>query len=151
MSLLQQHENVSLDVEWGIVAVSGEHAFQSLGCPQRCGVYFEEVSVILTGKSGLMASNAVEQVEQPVDQLSADNFQELEDKIYRTIEMCKTARQAQLEAEGEAQRLRKQMNDRDDELARLRREMVQLRKEREEVRGRVEKMLEQIESIAEAS
>jgi hypothetical protein len=31
----------------------------------------------------------------------------------------------------------------------LKREAVQLRKEREEIRGRVEKMLEQIESIAE--
>ncbi len=98
-----------------------------------------------------MASNAVEQVEQPVDQSPADNFQGLEDKIYRTIEMYKTARQAQLHAESEAQRLRKQVDDRDEELARLRRETVQLRKEREDVRGRVEKMLEQIESIAQAS
>jgi hypothetical protein len=36
-------------------------------------------------------------------------------------------------------------------LATLRRESVQLKKEREDIRGRVEKMLEQIESIAEAS
>jgi hypothetical protein len=33
----------------------------------------------------------------------------------------------------------------------LRRETVRLKKEREEIRARVEKMLEQIESIAEAS
>ena len=77
--------------------------------------------------------------------------QALEDKIYRTIEMFKAARQAQAVAERDAQRLRQQMADREEELVKLRREAVQLKKEREEIRGRVEKMLQQIESIAEAS
>ena len=95
-----------------------------------------------------MALNAVEQV---ADQVPADDFQALEDKIYRTIEMYKAARQAQAVAERDAQRLRQQMEDREEELGRLRREAVQLKKEREEIRGRVEKMLQQIESIAEAS
>ena len=95
-----------------------------------------------------MALNAVEQV---ADQVPADDFQALEDKVYRTIEMYKAARQAQAVAERDAQRLRQQMEDREEELVRLRREAVQLKKEREEIRGRVEKMLQQIESIAEAS
>ena len=95
-----------------------------------------------------MALNAVEQV---ADQVPADDFQALEDKIYRTIEMYKAARQAQAVAERDAQRLRQQMEDREEELVRLRREAVQLKKEREEIRGRVEKMQQQIESIAEAS
>jgi hypothetical protein len=95
-----------------------------------------------------MALNAVEQV---AEQVPADDFQALEDKIYRTIEMYKSARQAQAVAERDAQRLRQQMQDREEELVRLRREAVQLKKEREEIRGRVEKMLQQIESIAEAS
>jgi hypothetical protein len=95
-----------------------------------------------------MALNAVEQV---AEQVPADDFQALEDKIYRTIEMYKAARQAQTTAERDAQRLRQQMEDREEELVRLRREAVQLKKEREEIRGRVEKMLQQIESIAEAS
>jgi predicted nucleic acid-binding Zn-ribbon protein len=95
-----------------------------------------------------MALNAVEQV---AEQVPVDDFQELEDKIYRTIEMYKAARQAQAAAERDAQRVRQQMEDREGELITLRREMVQLKKEREEIRGRVEKMLQQIESIAEAS
>jgi adenylate cyclase class IV len=95
-----------------------------------------------------MASNAVEQV---AEQVRADDFQQLEEKIYRTIDMYKAARQAQATAERDAQRLRQQMEDRDGELVTLRREMVQLKKEREEIRGRVEKMLQQIESLAEAS
>jgi chromosome segregation ATPase len=95
-----------------------------------------------------MAMNAVEQVSE---QVPADDFQALEDKIYRTIELFKAARQAQATAERDAQRLRQQMEDREEELVMLRRETVRLKKEREEIRGRVEKMLEQIESLAVAS
>jgi chromosome segregation ATPase len=95
-----------------------------------------------------MASHAIETVP---DQVPADDFQVLEEKIYRTIEMYKTARQAQTSAERDAQRLRQQMEDREEELVRLRRETVQLKKEREDIRSRVEKMLAQIESLAEAS
>jgi chromosome segregation ATPase len=95
-----------------------------------------------------MAMNAVEQVS---DQVPADDFQALEDKIYRTIELFKAARQAQATAERDAQRLRQQMEDREEELVMLRRETVRLKKEREEIRGRVEKMLEQIETLAVAS
>jgi chromosome segregation ATPase len=95
-----------------------------------------------------MALNAVETV---ANQVPADHFQALEEKIYRTIEMYKSARQAQAAAQHDAQRLREQLEDREQELNALRRETVQLKKEREEIRGRVEKMLAQIESIAEAS
>jgi len=95
-----------------------------------------------------MGSNVVEQV---AEQVPADDFQALEDKIYRTIELYKAARQAQAAAERDAQRVRQQMQDREEELVTLRRETVRLKKEREEIRGRVEKMLQQIESIAEAS
>ncbi len=95
-----------------------------------------------------MVSNAVEPVS---DQVPGDDFQALEEKIYRTIELYKAARQAQTSAERDAQRLRQQLEDREEELVRLRRETVQLKKEREDIRGRVEKMLAQIESLAEAS
>jgi hypothetical protein len=93
-----------------------------------------------------MPLNAVESV---AEQVAVDDFQALEEKVYRTIEMYKAARQAQAVAERDAQRVRQQLEERDEQLIILRREAVQLRKEREEIRGRVEKMLEQIESIAE--
>ncbi len=95
-----------------------------------------------------MALNAVEAV---AEEVPADNFQALEDKVYRTIEMYKAAKQAQAAAERDAQKLREQLEAREEELSTLRRESVQLKKERQEIRGRVEKMLAQIESIAEAS
>jgi len=95
-----------------------------------------------------MVSNAVEPL---AEQVPADDFQALEQKVYRTIELYKAARQAQASAERDAQRLRQQVEDREEELVRLRRESVQLKKEREDIRSRVEKMLAQIESLAEAS
>lgn len=93
-----------------------------------------------------MALNAVEQM---TERVPVDNFQELEEKIYRTIEMYKAAREAQSAAERDVERLRQQSEEREEQLTALRREAVQLRKEREEIRGRVEKMLAQIESITE--
>ena len=95
-----------------------------------------------------MALNAVEAV---AEEVPADNFQALEEKVYRTIEMYKAAKQAQAAAERDAHKLREQLEAREEELTTLRRESVQLKKERQEIRGRVEKMLAQIESIAEAS
>ena len=90
-----------------------------------------------------MALKAVEEVPAEVP---ADDFQALEDKVYRTIEMYKAAREAKATAERDVQRLRQQLKERDEEAELLRREAVQLRKDREEVRRRVEKMLHQIEA-----
>ena len=68
-----------------------------------------------------MALNAVEQV---TEQVPADDFEALEQKIYRTIEMYKAARQAQAAAERDAQRVRQQLEERDEQLVALRREAV---------------------------
>jgi septal ring factor EnvC (AmiA/AmiB activator) len=118
------------------------------GEPSGTMEYTSESRKFLSGRRGFMALNAVERV---ADEVPADHFQELEEKVYRTIEMYKSARQAQASAQNDAQRLRKQLEDREQELDTLRRETVQLKKEREEIRARIEKMLAQIESIAEAS
>jgi chromosome segregation ATPase len=88
-------------------------------------------------------------VEEVSTQVPADDFQALEDKVYRTIELYKSAREARAIAERDAQRLREQLEEREEEVESLRRGMVGLRKEREEIRGRVEKMLTQIERMAE--
>jgi chromosome segregation ATPase len=93
-----------------------------------------------------MSLRAVEEVST---QVPADDFQALEDKVYRTIELYKSAREAKSIAERDAQRLREQLEEREEEVESLRREMITLRKEREEIRGRVEKMLAQIDRMAE--
>ena len=91
-----------------------------------------------------MSLRAVEEVST---QVPVDDFQALEDKVYRTIELYKSARQAQAIAERDVKRLREQLEEREEEVESLRREMVTLRKEREEIRGRVEKMLAQIDRM----
>jgi chromosome segregation ATPase len=88
-------------------------------------------------------------VEEVSTQVPADDFQALEDKVYRTIELYKSAREARAIAERDVQRLREQLEEREEEVESMRREMVGLRKEREEIRGRVEKMLAQIDRMEE--
>jgi chromosome segregation ATPase len=92
---------------------------------------------------------AVKLAEEVSAQVPADDFQALEEKVYRTIDLYKAAREARASAERDVQRLREQLEEREEEVETLRREMVQLRREREEIRGRVEKMLQRIESLAE--
>ena len=92
---------------------------------------------------------SVRMAEDVSAQVPADDFQALEEKVYRTIELYKAARDARVAAERDVHRLREQLEEREEEAETLRREMVRLRKEREEIRGRVEKMLTQIESIAQ--
>ena len=92
---------------------------------------------------------AVRMAEEVSAQVPFDDFQGLEQKVYRTIEMYKAAREARSAAERDVQRLREQLEEREEEVEGLRREMVQLRREREEIRGRVEKMLTQIDVLAE--
>jgi hypothetical protein len=89
-----------------------------------------------------MPANAVEVASSTAD------FTSLEEKILRTIELLKAAREGKVVAERDAVRLREQLSEREDEVESMRQEMVALRREREEVRTRVEKMLSQIESLA---
>ncbi len=90
-----------------------------------------------------MSANVVE----APPQASTADFQALEKKVLRTIELVKTAREAQANAERDANRLRDQLAEREEEVETMRSEMIALRKEREEVRTRVEKMLTQIDSL----
>jgi len=78
-----------------------------------------------------------------------EDFPALEEKIYKAIELLKSAREAQAAAERDANRLRDQLEQREEELELVRAEVVSLRKEREEVRGRVEKMLKQIDTLVQ--
>jgi septal ring factor EnvC (AmiA/AmiB activator) len=90
-----------------------------------------------------MPTNAVE---APAAVSNAD-FHSLEEKILKTIELVKVERSAKATAEKAAARLREQLTEREEELDSVRAELVALRREREEVRTKVEKMLDQIESL----
>ncbi len=90
-----------------------------------------------------MSVKAVRELES----LPSDDFQSLEEKIYRTIEQLKAAREAKNTAEAELARVRQQLASHREETEELHRELVELRRERDEVRGRVEKMLNQIDAL----
>ena len=87
---------------------------------------------------------------EPEVSTRAEDFHSLEEKIYRTIELLKAAREAKTTAERDAHRLRVQLEEREEETEQMRAELVTLRKEREDVRGRVEKMLKQIDALTAA-
>ena len=80
-------------------------------------------------------------------EVSADDFHALEEKVYRTIELLKAAREAKASAERDAARLREQLETREEEIESLRQDMVSLRREREDVRTRVEKIMRQIDEL----
>jgi phage-related minor tail protein len=91
-----------------------------------------------------MSSKAAPDLEMD---FSDNDFHSLEAKIYKTIELLKSAREAKAAAERDAKRVREQLELREEEVDSLKGELVALRKEREEVRTRVEKMLKQIDVL----
>jgi len=94
---------------------------------------------------------SVKTVEEVSAQVPAEDFQALEEKVYRTIELYKAAKEARVVAERDAKRVREQLEEREEQNETLRRELVQLLRDREEIRGRVEKMLSQMEGLEQAA
>jgi uncharacterized coiled-coil DUF342 family protein len=90
---------------------------------------------------------SVKTEEEVSAQVPAEDFQALEEKVYRTIELYKTAKEARATAERDVKRLREQLEEREEQNDAMRRELVQLRKDREDIRSRVEKMLSQMDSL----
>ena len=95
----------------------------------------------------MVAKAEVEEEVASSDNSSSDDFHALEEKVFRTIELLKSAREAQAAAERESRRLKEQFGGRSEETESLRREVMALRREREDVRSRVEKMLKQIDAL----
>ncbi len=77
-------------------------------------------------------------------------FVSLEEKIYRTIELLKNAREGKAAVERDLTRVREQLEAREEEIEALKSEAIALRREREEVKSRIEKMLEQMDTLISA-
>ncbi len=79
--------------------------------------------------------------------ISPDEFQALEQKVLRAVDVVRREREARAAAEAEADALRKQL----DELAAAwnaaQNQITTLNQERETVRLRVEKMLQQMDEL----
>jgi len=81
---------------------------------------------------------------------SPTEFASLEEKIYRTIELLKNAREAKAAVERDLSRVREQLESREEEVEGLKSEVIALKREREEVKSRIEKMLGQMDTIIAA-
>ena len=79
--------------------------------------------------------------------ISVDEFQALEQKVLRAIEIVKREREARAAAEAEAANLRAQLSEQQQLSAMAESEINTLSKERENVRLRVEKMLNQMDEL----
>ena len=79
--------------------------------------------------------------------ISVDEFQALEQKVLRDVEIVKREREARAAAEAEAASLREQLTAFQSNARAVESELSTLNKEREAVRQRVEKMLQQMDEL----
>jgi hypothetical protein len=79
--------------------------------------------------------------------ISADEFQALEQKVLRAVEIVKRERELRAAAEAEVASLREQLASHQSSARAVEAELTTLNKERDAVRIRVEKMLEQMDEL----
>jgi chromosome segregation ATPase len=79
--------------------------------------------------------------------ISADEFQALEQKVLRAVEIVKKEREARATAEAEVASLREELATYKQNARTTESELNTLTKERDQVRVRVEKMLQQIDEL----
>jgi hypothetical protein len=79
--------------------------------------------------------------------ISADEFQALEQKVLRAVEIVKREREARAAAEAEVASLREQLATYQSNTRAIETELTTLNKERDAVRLRVEKMLHQMDEL----
>jgi chromosome segregation ATPase len=79
--------------------------------------------------------------------ISVDEFQALEQKVLRAVEIVKREREARATAEAEVASLREELDAHKTNARAVETEISTLTKERESIRLRVEKMLQQIDEL----
>ena len=79
--------------------------------------------------------------------ISVDEFQALEQKVLRAVEIVKKEREARAKAEAEAAQLREQLEFQTLVASEAQTAVNTLTKERENVKQRVEKMLQQMDDL----
>jgi chromosome segregation ATPase len=79
--------------------------------------------------------------------ISADEFQALEQKVLRAVEIVKKEREARAAAEAEVASLREELATLKGSARAAETEITTLNKERDAVRLRVEKMLQQMDEL----
>ena len=94
-----------------------------------------------------MAAAAIDMSDQGIDTLAAADFQALEERVLRAVELLKAEREAHAAATAKVEDLQRQNSElerklagRTDDASRLENEISQLQQERDHVRGRVERL-----------
>jgi septal ring factor EnvC (AmiA/AmiB activator) len=101
-----------------------------------------------------MATAAMDLTEQGTETLAVADFQALEERVLRAVELLKSEREAHAaakakleEMQGHSAELERQLAGRAEESARLESEIGQLQQERDHVRGRVERLLKHLDEF----
>jgi septal ring factor EnvC (AmiA/AmiB activator) len=81
--------------------------------------------------------------------IAADGFSALEQKIVRTVELLKSEREARAAAERELAQMRKRIEEEQHGAREIEAELKALRHERDTVRARVERLMKQLDALAE--
>jgi len=76
-----------------------------------------------------------------------DQFQRLEEKLLRAIDLFKRTQTEKRALELEVAKLKEEIKEGGQAISATERELIALRREREEVRSRVEKLLERIDGL----
>ncbi len=93
-------------------------------------------------------------VHSPDQAAAADDFQALENRIFRTVELLRAERESRAaadarvaELEGQKAGLEQQLHERNEDLRRLNDDMQHLQGERDQVRQRVERLLQHLDEF----
>ncbi|SDG04362.1 hypothetical protein [Terriglobus roseus] len=79
--------------------------------------------------------------------ISVDEFQALEQRVLRTVELIRSEREARATAEAEVAALKELLDTASAENSQLTAELSSLKSEREQVKGRVDAMLKQLDEL----
>lgn len=79
--------------------------------------------------------------------VSVDEFQALEQRVLRTVELIKQEREKRASAEAQVKQLREELEMTNEEVSSLSVELAGLKQERESVRSRVDTMLQQLDEL----
>lgn len=92
-----------------------------------------------------MSTAVLKDAELPI---AADDFNALEQRVLRTVELLKKEREARANAEQNANTLQQLLDEQSAQLTKTQEQVRTLEQEREAVRQRVERLLNQLDEIS---
>jgi len=81
--------------------------------------------------------------------MAADDFQALEERVLRTVELLKGERELRSSIEQHVAHLSHRVEEQAAHVAQLEEQLAGLQKERESVRGRIERLLKHIDDLGQ--